>query len=136
MGLPGDSVVKNLPASRRCKRHGFNPWVRKIPWRREWLPSPVFLPGESHGQRNLARVTKSQTQLLTHTYPHVPKAFSSRVKPILNSSKGKKVQGGRQKTDTDFKPQGAVRGPRTGMGVHQGAGNPYNFECSWVSVED
>ena len=33
---------------------GFNPWVRKIPWRREWLPTPVFLLGESHGQWSLA----------------------------------------------------------------------------------
>ena len=31
----------------------FDPWVGKIPWRREWLPTPVFLPGESHGQRSL-----------------------------------------------------------------------------------
>ena len=31
----------------------FDPWVRKIPWRREWQPSPVFLNGESHGQRSL-----------------------------------------------------------------------------------
>ena len=31
----------------------FDPWVKKIPWRREWLPTPVFLPGESHGQRSL-----------------------------------------------------------------------------------
>ena len=37
-----------------CKAgDGFDPWVRKIPWRREWLPSAVFLPGESHGQRSL-----------------------------------------------------------------------------------
>ena len=35
-------------------RPSFNPWIRKIPWRREWLPTPVFLPGESHGLRNLA----------------------------------------------------------------------------------
>ena len=34
-------------------RPGFHPWVRKIPWRREWQPTPVFLPGESHGQRSL-----------------------------------------------------------------------------------
>ena len=33
----------------RGKRHGFNPWVRKVPWRRAWQPTPVFLPGESHG---------------------------------------------------------------------------------------
>ena len=32
---------------------GFNPWVRKISWRRKWQPSPVFLPGKSHGQRSL-----------------------------------------------------------------------------------
>ena len=32
----------------------FNPWVGEIPWRRKWLPTPVFLPGESHGQRSLA----------------------------------------------------------------------------------
>ena len=38
----------------RNKRHGFNPWVGKIPWRRKWQPTPVFLPGESHGQRSLA----------------------------------------------------------------------------------
>ena len=35
-------------------RPGFNPWVGKISWRREWLPIPVFLPGEFHGQRSLA----------------------------------------------------------------------------------
>ena len=34
-----------------CRRPGFHPWVRKIPWRRETLPTPVFLPRESHGQR-------------------------------------------------------------------------------------
>ena len=37
----------------QCRRPGFNPWVGKIPWRREWLPDPVFLPGEFHGQRSL-----------------------------------------------------------------------------------
>ena len=36
---------------RRC---GFDSWVWKIPWRRAWQPTPVFLPGESHGQRSLA----------------------------------------------------------------------------------
>ena len=34
-------------------RHGFDSWVEKIPWRREWQPTPVFLPGESQGQRSL-----------------------------------------------------------------------------------
>ena len=39
---------------RRYKRHGFDPWVGKIPWRRAWQPTPVFFPGESHRQRSLA----------------------------------------------------------------------------------
>ena len=43
-------MVKNLPAVQRPE---FDPWVRKIPWRREQLPTPVFLPGESHGLRSL-----------------------------------------------------------------------------------
>ena len=37
----------------QCRRPGFDPWVRKIPWRREWLPTPVLLHGEFHGQRSL-----------------------------------------------------------------------------------
>ena len=47
VGFPGDPGVKNPPAM-------FKPCVLKIPWRRKWLPTPVFLPGESHGQRGLA----------------------------------------------------------------------------------
>ena len=39
---------------RRHKRHSFDSWIGKIPWRRAWQPTPVFSPGESHGQRNLA----------------------------------------------------------------------------------
>ena len=38
----------------QCRRPGLNPWVGKIPWRREWLSTPVFLPGKSYGQRSLA----------------------------------------------------------------------------------
>ena len=37
----------------RCRRPGFDPWVGKIPWRRKWQPTPVLLPGKSHGQRSL-----------------------------------------------------------------------------------
>ena len=38
----------------QCRIPGFHPWVGKIPWRRAWQPTPVILPGESHGQRSLA----------------------------------------------------------------------------------
>ena len=47
-------VVKSLPASAGHKRRGFIPRVGKVPWRRAWQPTPVFLLGESHGQRSLA----------------------------------------------------------------------------------
>ena len=45
------SGVKNLPAAQGFRLH---PWVGKIPWRRPWQPTPVFLLGKSHGQRSLA----------------------------------------------------------------------------------
>ena len=65
-------VVKNLPANvGDIREHEFDPWVRKIPWRRTWQPTPVFLPGKSmdggawwatvHG------VAKSQTRLSDFT---------------------------------------------------------------------
>ena len=37
----------------QCRRPGFNPWVEKIPWGKEWLPTPIFLPVKFHGQRSL-----------------------------------------------------------------------------------
>ena len=64
----------------QCRRHGFNPCIRKIPWRRKWQPIPVLLPGKSHRQTSLVGygpqhgkragyglVTKQQQQHLTHT---------------------------------------------------------------------
>jgi len=48
-------VVKNVPANAgHIKRHWFHPWVGKIPWRKVWQLTPVFLPGELLGQRSLA----------------------------------------------------------------------------------
>ena len=38
----------------RSRRHRFDPWVGKIPWKKAWQPTPVFLAGKSHGQRSLA----------------------------------------------------------------------------------
>ena len=47
MGLPGDSLVGNMPAN--AGDAGFDLWVGKIPWRRKWQPTPVVLPEKSHG---------------------------------------------------------------------------------------
>ena len=52
--FPSDSSGKELSCQcRRHKRYRFDPWVRKIPWRRAWQSTPVFLPGESQRQRSL-----------------------------------------------------------------------------------
>ena len=53
-GFPGGSVVKTCLRCRRHSRLEFDPWVRTIPWRRKWPPTPVSLPGKFHGQRSLA----------------------------------------------------------------------------------
>ena len=54
LGFPGGASGKEPTCQcRRCKRHGFDPWVEKIPWRKKWQLTLVFLPGESHGQRSL-----------------------------------------------------------------------------------
>ena len=53
--FPSDANGKEPACQcRRHKRYWFDPWVGKIPWRRAWQPTPVFLPGESHGQRSPA----------------------------------------------------------------------------------
>ena len=53
----------------QCGRPGFDPWVGKIPWRREWLPSPIFLPGEFYGQRSLAGCSPRGGKELDTTEP-------------------------------------------------------------------
>ena len=50
-GFPGGAGEKE-PA-RQHRRHDFNPWVGKIPWRKAWQPTQVFLPGEPQGLRGL-----------------------------------------------------------------------------------
>ena len=62
----------------QCKTHGFHPWVGKIPWRRKWQPTPVFLLRESHGQRSLVtyspwgRKELGMTERVTHTHKQKP----------------------------------------------------------------
>ena len=65
---------------RRLKRPEFDPWVGKIPWMRKWEPTPVFLPGESRGQRGLAGVVhgvaESDRLSATHLNPPLQEAWS------------------------------------------------------------
>ena len=71
-GFSGGSVVKESTC--QCRRHGFNPCIRKTPWRRKWQPTPVFLPGKSHRQRSLVgcspwgcKESDTTKRLSTHT---------------------------------------------------------------------
>ena len=70
----------------RHKRWGFDPWGQKIPWRRKWQPTPVFLPGKSHGQRSIMGYSpwgckESDTtewlraRVHTHTHTHTHTYF-------------------------------------------------------------
>jgi len=69
-GFPGGAQVKGSACN--VGDLGSNPWVGKIPWRRKWQPTLVFLPGESHGRRSLVgyspQAAKSQTRLSDFTF--------------------------------------------------------------------
>ena len=68
---------------RRGKRCGFDPWIGKIPWRRAWQPTAMFLPEESHGQRSLVayspcgRKELDRTERLIHTREEVVNLVSA-----------------------------------------------------------
>ena len=69
-------TVKSLPAIWETM---FDAWIQKIPWRREWHPTPVFLPGASHGQRAAVHgVTKSWTRLRDY-HAHSDRLETSKV---------------------------------------------------------
>ena len=66
IGFPGGAVGKESTC--QCRRCGFDCWVGKIPWRRKWLPTPVFLPAKSHGQRSLAGYSPWGCKILGHDW--------------------------------------------------------------------
>ena len=56
----------------QCRSPEFDPWVAKIFWRREWPPTPVSLPGESHGQKSLTGYSSWNHNGVTNTHTHLP----------------------------------------------------------------
>ena len=82
LGFPGGTGGK-VPSCqyRRHKGHRFDPWFTKIPWRRMWQHTPVFLPGESHGQRNLVGYSPSKFSKSLINKVKVPQKCSKFSKP-------------------------------------------------------
>ena len=97
-GFPGGASGKE-PAG-QCRRHRrcrLGPWVGKIPWRRAWQPTPVFLPGESHGQRSLVSYNpwghkeSDTTVVIKHACVHRQYSISGKgdcIRILLQKSRG------------------------------------------------
>ena len=70
----------------------FDPWVRKISWRRAWQPTPIFLPGESHGQRSLGDYSpwggkeSDTTEATEHTAHTRYEVFSGPMRALVSVS--------------------------------------------------
>ena len=83
LGFPGGSVVKNPPANAAdTKDTSSIPGAGRFPWRRKWQPTPVFLPGKSHGQKSLVGYSpwgrkESDTTEQLSTHPCFPTATQS-----------------------------------------------------------
>ena len=92
-GFPDGSGIKNLPAVQETQRHGFHAWVRKMPWRKQWQPTPVFLLGEFHGPRSLAgyspygsqKVRHDWARTCTHTHMHTLCPIRVELRVLLRS---------------------------------------------------
>ena len=93
--------VKNPPAKAgRCKRCRFSLWVGKVSWRRAWQPTPVFLPGKSHGPRSLVgyspwgwRVREDWSDLVPmNVYNWITLLYSRKSHSIVNQLYYKKIK--------------------------------------------
>ena len=62
-GFPSGSVIKSCL---QCEKHGLDPWVGQIPWRRKWQPTPLFLPGKFRGQRSLQVILHGVSRVRHH----------------------------------------------------------------------
>ena len=85
-GFSSGSAVKNPSAMQETQICGFDPWVRKIPWRKKWQPFPVFLPEETHGQRSLVGYSlwghkESHEHCSTYTCPGLAYRHGNPIQP-------------------------------------------------------
>jgi len=91
--FPGGSDGK--ASCLKYRRFGFSPWVGKISWRRKWQPTPVFLPGKSHGRRNLVGYRpwgckESDTTERLHLHFHSPLKHEARSSVVRDLGKGER----------------------------------------------
>ena len=104
LGFPGGDTGKEPTCQCRTpKRQRFNPWVRKMLWRRAWPLTPLFLPGESHGQRSPEgyspqdckelNMTKATQHAHTHMYVLVTQSCWTLCDPMDCSPPGSSVHG-------------------------------------------
>ena len=96
-------VFRELPrwlsdkeSTHQCRRHEFEPWVRKIPWRRKWQPTPAFLHWKFHGQRNLGATTHGGCKQSDMTeqlgmHPWLGLQASTALGPGLITGRGTKI---------------------------------------------
>ena len=104
---------KRIPRQwRRHRRCWFHPWVRKILWRKEWLPTPVFQPGEFHGQRNLAGYSRC-----VHKESDTTEWLSMHAH----------CASGKESTCQEMRDSGLIPGPGRFHGV--GNGNSLQYSC-------
>ena len=76
-------LKKEKKSACQCRRHGFYPWVGKMPWKRKWQPTEISLPGKSHGLRSLViystwGLKKVRHDLTSKQQPYRQNVFSVR----------------------------------------------------------
>ena len=120
-GFPDAQLLKNLPA---MWRPGFDPWVGKIPWRRESLPTPVFWPGEFHGE--VHGITKSLTRMNDfHTH------FARKEEVLLFFLLGSTIPGAGLPQKNPSAMQATMEMLLWSWGRYpgKGNGNPLQYSC-------
>ena len=138
----------------QCRKHGFNPWVRKIPSGRKWQPMPVFLPGKPHGQRSLAGYSpwghkELQTTEWLNNNRYIMKYYSAIKKwgnPIIcdntngpwrHDAKWNQTQNSQKKRSDVWLPQVFGRGiEKGGQKLHTSSYKRNNYEGCNIQHDD
>ena len=106
----------------QCRRPGLDPWVRKFPWRKEWRPTPVFLPGESHRERSLVGYSPRG-----HKESDVTKQLSLHFTSLLMFMAGFPAGSVIKNPPADVRDADSF--PGSGRSPGEGSGNPLQCSC-------